>query len=94
MTAMGIEGWLRKEAGETGGKWASHFLGRYYYQSGHEQSDVGVMGDLCIEIYDQPIAFQFEMFKVGGRARDSKLSGFDPYDNKFDIVEDDFVIDT
>ena len=90
-SAMGIDNWLREEAGNVGENWNSYFLGRYYYQCGYEQSDVGVIGDLHVEIYDPETAFRFELFKVGGRARENKPSGYDPYDDIFDSIEEDFI---
>ena len=89
-TSMGIEKWLNDNSSRNKG-WRSNFIGRYYYQMGYEQSSVGVMGDLIIEIFDPSIAFKFEMFKIGGRSRYNIPSGYDPYSDKFDSVEEDFI---
>ena len=61
---MGIESWLRKNAGPAGAKWRSNFMGLYYVRLW--ENDVGCVGNLSVDIFDPGIAFQFELFKIGG----------------------------
>lgn len=68
---LGIESWLRKEAGPAGSKWRSNFMGLYYVLI--RESDVGCVGNLSVDIFDPSLAFQFELFKIGGhRTRERK----------------------
>lgn len=84
--------WLRKNGGKQGERWRECFMGKHYIMIGQDQSDVGTVGDLLIEIFDPSLAFQFEIFKVGGIQRDRKSDDISPFDMDFDS-EEDFIID-
>jgi len=87
--------WLRIHGGVEGDKWRSAFMGKYYTMVGHCQSDVGVVGDLLIEIFDPSLAFQFEIFKVGGRQRDRVPMPEDELESEYEkndlpVLTDDY----
>lgn len=67
-----VERWLKKNGGIEGEDYRVEFRSRYYIAGGWDQTDVLTVGDIVVEIFNPSIAFQFELFKVGGRLRDRK----------------------
>lgn len=57
--------WLREHGGKQSEDWDEYFEGKHHVIIGWD-NDVGTIGDLHITIYNPIVAFQFEMFKVGG----------------------------
>jgi hypothetical protein len=80
--------WLKKNGGDEGERWRHYFEDKYFIIVGQEQSDVGTCGDLYIEIYDWSLAFQFEIFKVGGEQRDYLSSTREELDSVYEYVDE------
>ena len=67
-----VETWLKKHGGTETEDWRLEYRGNYYIAGGWDQSDVLTVGDVVVEIFNPSVAYQFELFKVGGRLRDRR----------------------
>ena len=83
-----VEKWLAKYGGTEGEDWQIEYRWRYYISSGWDQSDVMSVGDIVVEIFNPSLAFQFEIFKVGGNQRDRKTPTQEELDIEYEYMCD------
>ena len=83
-----VETWLKRQGGVEGEDYRLEFRSLYYIAGGWDQSDVLTVGNIVVEIFNPSVAYQFELFKVGGRLRDRTEPTHEELDSEYEYMCD------